>query len=346
MSEEEEEKEVYPPKVSVSRPFPKTETKKMRFVDAIRDGLDLAMSQDPKLILMGQDIAEYGGVFKVTEGFVEKYGKERVRNTPVCESAPAGACLGLSAKGYRAVLEMQFADFVSCAFNQIVNNLAKVYYRWGLSVKVVIRLPCGAGIGAGPFHSQTMEAWFLHVPGLKIVYPAFPSDAKGLLLAALEEEGPVLFFEHKALYRSVEEEVPKGYYTLPLGKGKIVQEGEDLTVVTYGMGVHWVKEVAKELPFLSLEILDLRTLLPWDQELVFQSVRKTGKVLVLHEANQTGGVGAEIASTISEECFPYLDGPVMRLGSLDTPIPFAPTLEKLYLARSRLKEKLLELWEF
>lgn len=316
-----------------------------RFVDAIAQALRQAMERDPNLVLMGQDIAEYGGVFKVTEGLAAAFGRERVRNTPLCESAILAAGLGLSLGGRASMVEMQFADFVSCGFNQIVNNLAKTHYRWGHGVNVTVRMPTGAGVGAGPFHSQSTEAWFTHVPGLKVVYPATPFDAKGLLTASLREPNPVLFFEHKLLYRSLEGPVPEQYYTLPLGKGAIVQEGVDATIVTYGLGVHWALEAARASGF-SVEIVDLRTLLPWDRDLVFSSIQKTGKCLVLHEDTQTGGFGGEIASAIQEQCFEFLDAPVMRLGSLETPVPFHPELERDFLASARLQNKLTELLQY
>ncbi|HWP81025.1 MAG TPA: dehydrogenase E1 component subunit alpha/beta [Bacteroidota bacterium] len=340
LSVDHELRDVYAP-LEVKRVEPTFDRQsKKRFVNAISDGLRQAMERDPKLVLMGQDIAEYGGVFKVTEGFVETFGKERVRNTPLCESAILAAGLGLALRGRASMVEMQFADFVTCGFNQIVNNLAKNHYRWGHSVNVTVRMPTGAGVGAGPFHSQSTEAWFTHVPGLKIVYPSTPFDAKGLLTTSLIDPNPVLFFEHKYLYRSIEEFVPDGYYNLPLGKAKVVQEGSDLTVVTYGWGVHWAEDVAKEFPESQIEIIDLRTLLPWDRETVVESVRKTNKCLVLHEDTLTGGFGGEIAASIQEECFEYLDAPVVRLGSLDTPVPFNVELEKQFLAQHRLKEKL------
>lgn len=316
---------------------------KKRFVNAISEGLWQAMERDPKLVLMGQDIAEYGGVFKVTEGFVQRFGKERVRNTPLCESAIIGASLGLSICGRASMVEMQFADFVTCGFNQIVNNLAKNHYRWGHAPNVVVRMPTGAGVGAGPFHSQSTESWFTHVPGLKVVYPATPFDAKGLLTTSFLDPNPVLFFEHKFLYRSLEEIVPDEYYNLPLGRARKAHEGDDITIVTYGLGVHWALEMAKEFPGTGIEIIDLRTLLPWDMEMVFDSVKKTGRCLVLSEDTQTGSFIAEIAGTIQERLFMYLDAPVMRLGSLDTPVPFNAELEKQFLATSRLKEKLTEL---
>lgn len=326
---------------------PKTKkTSGKRFIDAISNGLEQSMEIYPELILMGQDIAEYGGVFKVTEGFVEKFGKERVRNTPLCESAILGAGLGLSILGMKSVIEMQFADFVSCGFNQIVNNLAKTHYRWGQNVDVVIRLPTGAGVGGGPFHSQSNEAWFFHTPGLKIVCPSNPIDAKGLLNAAIEDPNPYLFFEHKALYRSISDEVPIDYYTTEVGKAKLVKEGTDISVITYGMGVHWAKELLDKKKSISADVLDLRTLLPWDKEAVKKTVKKTNRVIVLHEDSLTGGIGAEIAAWISEHCFEYLDAPVMREGSLDTPIPFSKELEENYLPKRRFEDKLEALIRF
>ena len=322
----------------------KTTTK--RFVNAISDGLRQAMERDPKLVLMGQDIAEYGGVFKVTEGFVDQFGKERIRNTPLCESGIVGAALGLSICGRAAMVEMQFADFVSCGFNQIVNNLAKTHYRWGHGVNVTVRMPTGAGVGAGPFHSQSVEAWFTHVPGLRVVYPSSPFDAKGLLTTSLIESNPVLFFEHKFLYRSIEGPVPEDYYTIPFGEAAVVQKGNDATVVTYGMGVHWAKAVAASISGVSIEIIDLRTLLPWDKETVARSVEKTGKCLVLHEATLVGGFGGEIAATVQEQCFRFLDAPVMRVGSLETPVPFNHELEQQFLARHGLHEKLKQLLDY
>ena len=324
---------------------PNSESKsKKRYVDAISDGLRQAMEKHPELVLMGQDIAEYGGVFKITQGFVEQFGKDRVRNTPLCESAIIGAGYGLSIKGMKAMVEMQFADFVSVGFNQIVNNLAKSYYRWGQHADVVVRMPTGAGVGAGPFHSQSNEAWFFHVPGLKIVYPSTPSDAKGLLTAAINDPNPVLFFEHKVLYRMVEleEEVYDDYYMLEIGKAKTVSDGNDLSIITYGAAVHWAVQACKELE-IEADIIDLRTLLPWDKEAVVASVKKTGKVLVLHEDTLTGGIGAEIAAYISEHCFENLDAPVMRVGSLDTPVPFNLDLEENFLPKKRLRETLEKL---
>jgi 2-oxoisovalerate dehydrogenase E1 component len=300
-----------------------------------------SMERYDNLVIMGQDIAEYGGVFKVTDGFVEKFGKDRVRNTPLCESGILSAALGMSVKGIKSVVEMQFADFVSTGFNAIVNNLAKSYWRWGQNADVVVRMPTGAGVGAGPFHSQSNEAWFFHVPGLKVVYPAFPDDAKGLLAAAIEDPNPVMYFEHKALYRSVEGTVPDDYYTTEIGKAKLVKEGEDVSIITYGAGVHWALAAVKEN--ISADVLDLRTLLPFDKEAIAATVKKTGKVLILHEDTLTGGIGGEIAAWISETLFEYLDAPVVRVASLDTPVPFAIPLENNFLPKERLKQKLNEL---
>lgn len=317
-----------------------------RLIDAISDGLRMAMQRHPNLVLMGQDIAEYGGVFKITDGFVKEFGKDRVRNTPLCESAIVGAGLGLSIAGMKAMMEMQFADFVTEGFNQIVNNLAKIHWRWGQNADVVVRMPTGAGVAAGPFHSQSNEAWFFHTPGLKIVYPAFPYDAKGLLLAAFEDPNPVMFFEHKALYRSITGPVPDGYYTLEIGKAARLREGSDLSIITYGMGVHWALEVLNKHPEIKADLVDLRSLLPLDEETIYESVRKTGKALVLHEDTLTGGIGGEIAARIAEHCFGALDAPVVRVGSLDTPVPFAPELEQNFLANALLEEKLLQLHRY
>jgi len=292
---------------------------------------------------MGQDIAEYGGAFKITEGFVNDFGRDRVRNTPLCESAIVGAALGLSIMGYKSMVEMQFADFVTCGFNQIVNNLAKIHYRWGQHADVVIRLPAGAGVGAGPFHSQSNEAWFTHVPGLKVVYPSTPEDAKGLLLAALADPNPVLYFEHKALYRSISGPVPLDWYTIEIGKARLVQTGEDLSIITYGSGVHWATEYAQQHPELSIYILDLRSLLPLDYEAIRKAVAATGKVLILHEDSLTGGVGAEVSAWIAEHCFSLLDAPVMRCAGLDTPIPFAAALEKNFLAKTHMHQYIQQL---
>ena len=312
--------------------------RELRLVDAISEGLHASMKTHENLILMGQDIAEYGGAFKVTEGFLQEYGKERVRNTPLCESAIIGIALGLSLEGYKSLIEMQFADFVTSGFNQIVNNLAKIHYRWNQNADVVIRMPTGAGVGAGPFHSQSNEAWFVHTPGLKVVYPSTPFDAKGLLIAAINDPNPVLFFEHKGLYRSISGPVPEGSYEVQIGKARIVQEGEDLTIITYGAGVHWALDYAGKHQDLSIYILDLRTLAPLDYHTIEESVKETGKALVLHEDTMIGGIGGEIAAWISEHCFEYLDAPVVRCASLDTPVPFNLELEQQFLAKSRLAE--------
>ena len=317
-----------------------------RFIEAISDALMQTMERYPEMVIMGQDIAEYGGAFKVTEGFVEKFGKQRVRNTPICESAIVGAALGLSLEGIKSVMEMQFADFVSVGFNQIVNNLAKIHYRWGQNADVVIRMPTGAGVGAGPFHSQSNEAWFTHVPGLKVVYPSNPADAKGLLIAALLDPNPVLFFEHKALYRKLEAEVPDAYYQLPIGKAHFVSRGTDATIITYGMGVIWANTYQEKHPEISLTIVDLRSLAPLDYDAIAEAVSITNKVLVLHEDNLTGGIGADIAAWIGEHCFQQLDAPVMRCASLDTPIPFNMELEKQYLANARLEKTMQRLLHF
>lgn len=317
-----------------------------RFVDAVSDALYQSMEQFKDLIIMGQDIAEYGGVFKVTDGFVKKFGKDRVRNTPLCESAIIGAGLGYAVCGGKSVVEMQFADFVSSGFTQVINNLAKAYYRWGQNADVVVRMPTGAGVNAGPFHSQSNEAWFTHTPGLKVVYPATPYDAKGLLNAAIEDPNPVMFFEHKALYRSVKEEIPDDYYTIEIGKANMVRQGSDISIITYGMGVHWAINTLKEFPEISADLIDLRSLLPWDKETVKSSVKKTGKVILLHEDCLTGGIGGEISAWISENCFEFLDAPLMRCGSLDTPVPFAKKLEDNFLPAQRFKDKLRDLLNY
>ncbi len=315
---------------------PKHETREQRFVDGIKEALHQSMLQHPNLILMGQDIAEYGGAFKITEGFVNEFGKERVRNTPLCESAIVGAALGLSIAGYKSMMEMQFADFVTVGFNQVINNLAKIHYRWGQNADVVIRMPTGGGVGAGPFHSQSNEAWFVHTPGLKVVYPSTPMDAKGLLIAAINDPNPVLYFEHKALYRSVSGNVPEAYYEIEIGKARTVQHGDDITIITYGAAVHWAMDYIQKNKDTSVELLDLRTLLPLDYDAIEEAVAATGKVLILHEDSLTGGIGGEVAAWVAEHCFNYLDAPVMRCASLDTPIPFNLELEKNFMAYSRL----------
>nr|MBS0036736.1 dehydrogenase E1 component subunit alpha/beta [Saprospiraceae bacterium] len=324
---------------------PSGQTNEIRFIDAISEGLLESMTRHDNLVLMGQDIADYGGVFKITNGFVKQFGGDRVRNTPLCESSILGIALGLSIKGFKSMVEMQFADFVSCGMTQIANNIAKSHYRWGQKADVVIRMPTGAGTGAGPFHSQSNEAWFTHIPGLKIFYPATPQDAKGLLIAAIEDPNPVLYFEHKALYRKVSGPVSKGYFHVKPGLARIHREGDRLTVITYGMGVFWAEEALNELN-ISGDIIDLRTLVPLDYESIDRSVKKTGRVLVLHEDTLFGGIGGEISAYINEELFEYLDAPVMRAGSLDTPVPFAQNLEKQFLPVNRLREKLSKLLKY
>ncbi len=317
---------------------PEGEPTEKRYIDAISDGLRAGMQKFPNLVIMGQDIAEYGGAFKITQGFVEEFGKGRVRNTPICESAIVGAALGLSINGYKAIMEMQFADFATCGFNQIINNLAKTHYRWGEKADVVIRMPTGAGTGAGPFHSQSNEAWFTKTPGLKVVYPAFPSDAKGLLLAAIEDPNPVLYFEHKYLYRGISEPVFDDYYTTEIGKARLIRSGEQLSIITYGLGVHWAMEYLDTHPEISADLLDLRTLQPWDTEAVMQTVRKTGRALILHEDTLCNGFGAELSAYLAEHAFSFLDAPIMRCASLDTAIPMSKALEDNFLAKARLAE--------
>ncbi len=322
---------------------PGLKTKNIRLVDAVSEGLGQSMQRHENLVLMGQDIAEYGGVFKVTEGFVEAFGKDRVRNTPICESAIVSTGMGLAINGMKAVVEMQFGDFVSSGFNPIVNYLAKVHYRWGQPADVVIRMPCGAGVGAGPFHSQTNEAWFTKVPGLKVVYPAFPADAKGLLATSINDPNPVLFFEHKALYRSIYGDVPEAYYTIPLGRAHLIREGSRMSIITFGAGVHWAIEVLEEMGLTGVDLLDLRSLCPLDTEAVYDSVRKTGKVLLLQEDSLFGGVMADVSALITEHCFEYLDAPPKRVGGLETPIPFSRNLEAGYLPKQRFREALEQL---
>lgn len=334
---EEELVDMYFPYVSTAITPTEAETE-MRYLDAISDGLKVAMQKHKNLVLMGQDIAEYGGAFKITDGFVQEFGKERVRNTPICESAIVGAALGLSINGYKAMMEMQFADFATCGFNQIVNNLAKTHYRWGEKADVVVRMPTGAGTGAGPFHSQSNEAWFTKTPGLKVVYPAFPQDAKGLLLAAIEDPNPVIYFEHKYLYRSLSGAVPQGFYTLEIGKANVLKQGTQFCIITYGLGVHWALSYLNENPDRSATLVDLRSLQPWDKEAVANAVKTTGRVLILHEDTLSCGFGAELAAWISEHCFEYLDAPVMRCASSDTAIPMSKVLEDDFLAKSRLQD--------
>ena len=341
----EEVADVYAP-IKLPEVKPTTAGTEKKFIQAISDGLRQCMERFPNLVLMGQDIAEYGGAFKVTEGFVQLFGKERVRNTPLCESAIVGTALGLSIKGYKSMMEMQFADFVTVGFNQIINNLAKIHYRWGQNADVVIRMPTGGGVGAGPFHSQSNEAWFVHTPGLKVVYPSTPEDAKGLMIAAIQDPNPVMFFEHKALYRSISGLVPDEYYTIEIGKARLVQTGNEVSIITYGMGVHWAADYAAKHPETSFDILDLRTLLPLDYEAIKASVSRTGKVLLLHEDTLTGGIGGELAAWISENCFEMLDAPIVRCGGLDTPIPFAIELEQNFMAARRLGESVQKLLSY
>ncbi|WP_299672636.1 dehydrogenase E1 component subunit alpha/beta [uncultured Polaribacter sp.] len=325
---------------------PSEEKKKIRFVDAISDGLQQAMEKHDDLVIMGQDVAEYGGVFKITDGFVEKFGKERVRNTPICESAIVAAAYGLSVNGVKSVVEMQFADFVSSGFNPIVNLLAKSHYRWQQKAAIVVRMPCGAGVGAGPFHSQTNEAWFTKTPGLKVVYPAFPQDAKGLLIAAINDPNPVLFFEHKGLYRSVYQAVSENYYTIEIGKAAILQEGTELTIISYGAAIHWVLEYLENNSTIAADVIDLRTLQPLDTATIYASVQKTGKVLVVQEDSLFGGISSDISALIHENCFEYLDAPVKRVASIETPIPFEPNLEKQYLGKNRLEKAISDLLDY
>ena len=322
---------------------PNSEGRELRMIDAISEGLGMSMEKHDTMVCMGQDIGDYGGVFKVTDGFVDRFGHGRVRNTPLCESAIVGAALGLSISGRKSMMEMQFSDFVTCGFNQIVNNLAKIHWRWGQNADVVVRMPTGGGVGAGPYHSQSTEAWFFNVPGLKIAYPSTPADAKGLLRMAVEDPNPVLFFEHKFLYRSLTGLVPEEDYTIEFGKARTVREGSEATIITYGLGVQWAEAVLEANPELNVELIDLRTLLPWDEEAVMESVRKTGKALILHEDTMTGGIGGEISARIHELCFEHLDAPVARTASLDTAFPFAEDLERQFMANDRLEEDLKKL---
>ena len=325
---------------------PNSALEEKRLIDAISDGLRESMERHSNLVIMGQDIAEYGGVFKITEGFVDQFGKDRIRNTPICESAIVETAMGLSIAGMKSVVEMQFADFVSSGFNPIVNYLAKSYYRWQQQADVVIRMPCGGGVGAGPFHSQTNEAWFTKTPGLKVVYPAFPSDAKGLLATAINDPNPVLFFEHKGLYRTIKQDVPIGYYTLPFGEAALVREGNDVTIVSYGAGVHWALDILDRNEMVSADLIDLRTLQPLDTKSIFNSVKKTGKAIILQEDSLFGGVASDISALIMEHCFEYLDAPVKRVASLETPIPFAKQLEEQYLPIERFEKELKLLLEY
>mgnify|MGYP001261026289 FL=1 len=324
---------------------PSESKKEIRYVDAIQESLHQSMKKDEKIIIMGQDIAEYGGVFKITEGFVKEFGKSRVRNTPIIESGIIGACLGLSLEGFKPVVEMQFADFISCGFNQVINNLAKTHYRWNHPVSVTLRMPTGGGVNAGPFHSQNLESIFMHIPGLKIIYPSSPYDAKGLLSSAINEPNPVLFFEHKFLYRTQKEMVPENLYNIEIGKGRLIHTGKDITIIAYGLSVIWINEIIQEVKNeISIELIDLRTLLPWDKDIVYESIKKTNKGMIVHEANQTGGVGAEIAASVNKDMFEYLDAPFQRFGSIDIPTPFNQNLEQnVFWPKSDLLDHIKEL---
>ena len=326
--------------------LPGSDTQEMRFIDAVRDGLYQSLKKFDNLVVMGQDIAQYGGAFKITEGFVEEFGEERIRNTPICESGIAETAIGLSVVGKKAVMELQFADFVSSGFNPIVNYAAKMHYRWGKNADVVFRMPCGAGVGAGPFHSQTNEAWFTKTPGLKVVYPSSPEDAKGLLTSAIHDPNPVMYFEHKALYRSVKTAVPTGYYEIPLGKARVICTGDQVSIITFGAGVHWAIEVLENHPEIKATLIDLRTLVPMDTKTILDSVRNTGRLLLIQEDTLFGGVCSDISALVMEQAFQYLDAPVMRVGSLETPIPFAHHLEQGFLAKSRVEESLMKLMAY
>lgn len=325
---------------------PSSETKSLRFIDAISQSLKQSFERHQNLVIMGQDIAEYGGAFKVTEGFVNDFGKDRIRNTPICESIIVSTAAGLSINKYKAIVEMQFADFVSTGFNPIVNLLAKQHYRWNENADVVVRMPCGAGTGAGPFHSQTNEAWFTKTPGLKVVYPAFPIDAKGLLNTAINDPNPVIYFEHKALYRSISQEVPENYYTIPFGKASLLKEGKDVTIISYGAGVHWALETLEKHSDISADLIDLRSLQPLDYETIQKSIQKTNKVIILQEDTLFGGIASDLSAWIMENCFAYLDAPVKRVGSIETPIPFMKNLEDQYLPKQRFEKELLVLLQF
>jgi 2-oxoisovalerate dehydrogenase E1 component len=318
----------------------KNKAKEIRFVDAISGGLRQSMKKHKDLVIMGQDVADYGGVFKITDGFLKEFGKERVRNTPICESAIIEAAMGLSICGIKNVVELQFADFVTSGFNPVVNYLAKSYYRWQQNADVVLRMPCGAGVGAGPFHSQTNEAWFTKTPGLKVVYPAFPYDAKGLLATAINDPNPVLFFEHKALYRTIRQDVPTDYYTIPFGKASLLREGKQVTIISYGAAVHWVLDTLDNNPDINADVIDLRSLQPLDTDTIFNSVKKTGRAIILQEDSMFGSIASDISALIMEQCFEHLDAPVKRVASLETPIPFVSQLEEQYLPKNRFEEDL------
>ena len=339
---EEELGDVYKP-YDFEEVNPSDKTDNIRVIDAISASLRQSMQRHENLVVMGQDIAEYGGAFKITEGFVAEFGKERVRNTPICESAVVSAGMGLSINGHKAVVEMQFADFVSTGFNPIVNLLAKQHYRWNEKADVVVRMPCGGGTQAGPFHSQTNEAWFTKTPGLKVVYPAFPYDAKGLLNTAINDPNPVMYFEHKQLYRSIYQDVPSDYYTIPFGKAALLKEGSQVTIISFGAGVHWALETLSKHADVSADLIDLRSLQPLDTETIFASVKKTNKVIILQEDSLFGGIASDISAMIMEQCFEHLDAPVQRVGSLESAIPFVKALEDQYLPKERFEKTLLEL---
>jgi 2-oxoisovalerate dehydrogenase E1 component len=339
---EEELNDVYAPFVYEEFP-PQGEKENIRLIDAISSALKQSFERYPELVIMGQDIAEYGGAFKVTDGFVNQFGKDRIRNTPICESAVVSAAMGYSINGGKAIMEMQFGDFVSTGFNPIVNYLAKIHYRWNEKADVIIRMPCGGGTQAGPFHSQTNEAWFTKTPGLKVVYPAFPVDAKGLMNTAVNDPNPVIFFEHKLLYRSIYQDVPKEYYTIPFGKAALIKEGTDVTIISFGAGVHWAVETLEQHPEIKADLIDLRSLQPLDTETIYKSVKKTNKVIILQEDSMFGGIASDISAMIMENCFEYLDAPVKRVASIETPIPFVKALEDQYLPKGRFEEALLEL---
>jgi 2-oxoisovalerate dehydrogenase E1 component beta subunit len=303
------------------------------YLEAIRQGIWEEMERDPNVFLIGEDLGVFGGAFKITAGMLDRFGESRVIDTPLAESAIVGAAIGASMFGLRAVAEIQFADFITCAFDQVVNFAAKCRYRWGATIPMVVRAPSGGGIRGGPFHSQNPEAWFAHVPGLKVVTPATAYDAKGLIKSAIRDNDPVVFFEHKALYRRIKEDLPEGEYTVPIGKARVYREGTDLSIITYGAMVYVAQEAAETLAEegISVEIVDMRTVLPIDEETILASVRKTSKAILLHEDVLTGGVGGEIAARIGERAFEYLDGPVVRIAAPDIPIPYSPTLEDAFL---------------
>ena len=305
----------------------------LTFLEAIADALKIQMRTDESVFMIGEDIGTYGGAFKLTKGFLDEFGSKRIIDAPISEAAIIGAAIGAAINGMRPIVEMQFMDFITCGFNQLVNVAGTTAYRWGMGVPLVVRGPSGGGVGANPFHSRNSEAWFVQATGIKVVCPSSPSDAKGLLTASIEDNNPVIFYEHKGLYRKIKEEVPEGYYSIPLGKANIVKQGNDASIITYGSTVHMAKEAAEKLEArgISVEIIDIRTLVPFDEETVLASVKKTNRVLITHEATLTGGFAGEIAARISEKAFEYLDAPIIRIAAFDAPTPFAPTLEKAML---------------